>query len=331
MTNSSTNTATAPNSIKEEKPVAAFPLCFHKDAFIPWERATLHANSLALRYALSVFEGIRVYVQSDGTAARAFRLDDHLDRLRRSLRLMRLPSPPGVDIGQVINEVIKRNAVNEDSYVRVSVSADNFGDIGAVVRTCLNVSVSRMGRKKWLAEERAMRVAISHWQRAPEAAFPAAAKNISNYAGPRLALLEARDNGYDSVILTNHEGFLSESPTAILFVVRDGVLLTPPLNEGVLPSITRATVFDLCKTLGIEAREQRLSQTDGYLADEAFLCGTGLEFAPIAAFDSHALTAWKEWPITPRIIDAYFQHARGKTLEEISAEQTRDIAQGKGI
>ena len=74
------------------------------------------------------------------------------------------------------------------------------------------------------------------------------------------------------------------------------------------------------RTLGIEAREQRLSRTDGYLADEAFLCGTGLEFAPIAAFDSHALTAWKEWPITPRIIDAYFQHVRGKPLDEISAD-----------
>jgi branched-chain amino acid aminotransferase len=309
------------SSVKEEKSAAAFPLCFHKDAFIPWERATLHANSLAMRYALSVFEGIRVYVQSDATTARAFRLEAHLDRLRRSLQLMRLPYPQGIDISDVISQVIERNAVSEDSYLRVSVSADNFGDIGAVVRTCLNVSVSRMGRKKWLAEGRAMRVAISHWQRAPEAAFPAAAKNISNYAGPRLALLEARDNGYDSVVLTNHDGFLCESPTAILFVVRDGVLLTPPLNEGVLPSITRLTVFDLCQRLGIEAREQRLSRTDAYLADEAFLCGTGLEFAPIAAFDSHALSAWKEWPTTPRIIDAYFQHARGKSLDEISASK----------
>lgn len=331
MTKSSSNTATETTSVKEEKPVAAFPICFHKDAFIPWERATLHANSLAMRYALSVFEGIRVYVQSDARAARAFRLEAHLDRLRRSLRLMRLPYPQGIDIGDVINEVIERNSVNEDSYLRVSVSADNFGDIGTAVRTCLNVSVSRMGRKKWLAEGRAIRVAISHWQRAPEAAFPAAAKNISNYAGPRLALLEARDNGYDSVVLTNHDGFLCESPTAILFVVRDGVLFTPPVNEGVLPSITRVTVFDLCKTLGIEVREQRLSRTDGYLADEAFLCGTGLEFAPIAAFDSHALTAWKEWPITPHIIDAYFQHVRGKPLDEISADQTRGITQGKGI
>lgn len=326
----STNTATEPTSLKEEKPVAAFPICFHKNAFIPWEQATLHANSLALRYALSVFEGIRLYVQSDSPVARAFRLEAHLDRLGRSLQLTRLPAPQGIDIAGVVHEVIERNGVNEDAYLRVSVSADNFGDIGATVRTCLNVSVSRMGRKRWLTEGRAMRVAISHWQRAPEAAFPASAKNISNYAGPRLALLEARDNGFDSVVLTNHDGFLCESPTAILFIVRDGVLLTPPLHEGVLPSITRAAVFDLCKTLGIEAREQRLSQTDAYLADEAFLCGTGLEFAPIAAFDSHALTDWKEWSITLRIIDAYFQHVRGKPLDRISEEQPRGIAQGKG-
>jgi branched-chain amino acid aminotransferase len=318
-----------PQTLKDI-PKAAFPISFHRDAFIPWEQSTLHANSLAMRYALSVFEGIRLYVQSDTAKVHPFRLEAHLDRLRRSLQLMRLPEPEGLDISGIIDELVERNGVSEDAYVRVSVSADNFGDIGSAVRSCLNVSVSRMGRKRWLAEERAMRVSISCWQRSPELAFPSAAKNISNYAGPRLALLEARDHGFDNVILTNHDGFLCEGPTAALFVVRDGVLLTPALYEGVLPSITRATVFDICGALGIDAREQRLSRTDTYLADEAFLCGTGLEFAPVGAFENHVLKPWKEWPITPRIISAYFRAARGEPLDEISQGPAQSLSAGEG-
>jgi len=314
-----------PETLKEI-PSAAFPISFHRDAFVSWEQSTFHANSLALRYALSVFEGIRLYVQSATARVLPFRLEAHLDRLRRSLQLMRLPAPQGADISEIIDEMVERNDVNEDAYVRVSVSADNFGDIGSTVRSCLNVSVSRMGRKRWLAEQRAMRVSISCWQRSPELAFPSAAKNISNYAGPRLALLEARDQGFDNVILTNHDGFLCESPTAALFVIRDGVLLTPPLSEGVLPSITRATVFDICSALGIDAREQRLSRTDAYLADEAFLCGTGLEFAPVGSFEGHVLEPWKEWPITPRIISAYFRSARGEPFDEISEGPLRNLA-----
>lgn len=310
-------------------PAAAFPVCFHREAFVPWEEATLHANSLALRYALSVFEGIRLYVGKEGARPVAFRLGAHLDRLRKSLRLMRLAEPEGLDTGAIIEELVERNGVREDAYVRVAVSADNFGDIGAAARSCLNVTVSRMGRKRWLAEGRAMRVMISPWQRAPELAFPSAAKNISNYAGPRLALLEAREKGFDSVVLTSREGYLCEAPTAALFVVRDGVALTPPLYEGVLPSITRAAVFDICRALGVEAREQRLTRTDAYLADEAFLCGTGLEFGPVGAFEGHALKPWREWPVTTSVIDAYFRHARGESLGEISGRPAGGAAGGE--
>jgi branched-chain amino acid aminotransferase len=210
--------------------------------------------------------------------------------------------------------LIVRNKIVEDSYVRVSLSPDNFGDIGAVARSCLTVTVTRMGRKRWLAEGRMMRVAFSSWQRSAEMAFPSAAKNISNYAGARVALLEARENGFDNVVLTNSEGFLSEGPTAALFVVRDGVVYSPPLYEGVLPSVTRATVFKICAQLGIEAHERRLSRADACLAEEAFFCGTGVEFAPIGAFEGYTLKPWSEWQITTKIVDAYFRLVRGEAI-----------------
>src|SRR5205085_7682711 len=130
-----TGGAAAPVSEARQKvPSSAFPVCFYKDAFVPWEQAMIHANSLAMRYALSVFEGIRLYARSGGEKVLPFRLRAHLDRLRNSLRLMRLPEPEGSKAG-IIEELVERNNVREDAYVRVSVSADNFGDIGAEVRS----------------------------------------------------------------------------------------------------------------------------------------------------------------------------------------------------
>lgn len=300
------------------RPEAAYPLCFHEDGFVPWVSATVHTNSLAMRYALSVFEGVRLYRQADGSGVRPFRLEEHLGRLRNSLRLMRLPEPEGKDIAAVVAELVRRNEIEDDSYVRISVSPLNCGDIGSPARVGLTVTASRMGRKRWLAKGESMRVAVSCWQRSHELAFPSAAKNISNYAGPRLALLEAVESGFDGVILTNGEGFVCESPTAALFIVRDGTVLTPSLSDGVLPSITRATVLEICAALGIPAAERRLSRTDVYLADEAFLCGTGVEFAPIGAVGGHRLGACAREPITPRIVEAYFRIVRGGDLGRVA-------------
>lgn len=303
----------SPSKFQLERSDATFPLCYHGDGIVPWEEATLHAASLALRYALSVFEGVRLYQRpagEDPVAVAPFRLAEHLARLRQSLRLMRLPEPEG-DLPEILAELIRRNEVREDAYVRISVSPYNSGTIGAEARSCLTVTIVRMGRKRWLAEGKSMRVAINGWQRSAEQAFPAAAKNISNYAGPRLALLEARDAGYDDVVLTSRDGFLSEGPTSALFLAKGGTLLTPPLSESVLPSITRAAVLEICAALEIPAREERLTRTDAYTCEEAFLCGTGLELGPIESFNNHLVGPAPVPALTSRIVDAYFKLARG--------------------
>jgi branched-chain amino acid aminotransferase len=276
-----------------------------------------------MRYALSVFEGVRLYKQADGSGVRPFRLEEHLARMRNSLRLMWLPEPGGVSVAAVVAELVRRNEIEDDSYVRISVNPLNCGDIASAARVGLTVTVSRMGRKRWLATGQTMRVAVSCWQRSHELAFPSAAKNISNYAGPRIALLEAIESGFDGVILTNGEGFVCESPTAALFVVRGGTVLTPALSDGVLPSITRAAVLEVCDDLGIPAREQRLSRTDVYLADEAFLCGTGVEFAPIGSAGGRPLPGRAGRPLTSRIVEAYFRLVRGEAIGDAAVEEAQ--------
>lgn len=271
--------------------------------------AVVPVGSLAMRYAVSVFEGIRLYTALDPTLPpRALLLDEHIARLAESLRLMRLPDP-GIDaLPAIIDELIVRNGIDTDTYVRVSVTPTNPGDLADDAEPVLAVTATPMGRKRWLAKGLGMSLTISDWQRAGAASFPPAAKNISSYAGPRLAWLAARDAGFDGCVLTNREGRLSEAPTAALFLVRDGELLTPTLGEDVLPSITRAW---LLRAAGIPARETTLTRADAYHADEAFLCGTGIEIAPIRAFDGHRLRHWPQTPVTRQVIMRYFLDARG--------------------
>ncbi|HZB33778.1 MAG TPA: aminotransferase class IV [Streptosporangiaceae bacterium] len=306
---------------------------YFADRWVTRDEAKVSIDSLAMRYAISVFEGIRIYSQIDRTLSpRPFLLDEHIERLRNSLALMRLPDP-GVDrLPALIEELIHRNDIHEDAYVRVAVTAANAGDLGTEALPALTVTATPMGRKRWLARSEAMSLTISDWRRAPTSVFPPAAKNISNYAGPRLAWLAAREAGFDGCVLTNHAGRLCEAPTAALFLVRDGVLLTPHLSEDVLPSITRAWILRTAEEHGIPARETGLTRADAGEADEAFLCGTGIEIAPVRAFDGRACRDWPDSPLTRTLIIAYFVAARGagsfRALGDLSPIRRDELING---
>jgi branched-chain amino acid aminotransferase len=294
---------------------ATYPQVFFGGNWVTRAEAMVPIGSLAMRYGVSVFEGIRLYTGgTDGLGkgpARPFLLAEHLARLSNSLRLMRLPDPGVRAVPDLINELVARNDIRDDTYVRVSVTPTNIGDLDSVATSTLAITAVPMARKRWLAEGTAMSLAISEWQRAPAEAFPPAAKNVSNYAGARLAWLAAKDAGFDGCVLTNSAGRLCEAPTAALFLVRDGRLLTPALSEDVLPSITRAWLLAAARQHSIPAEETTLDATDARHADEAFLCGTGIEIAPIRAFDGRQLRRWPDAEVTRRLIMLYFLAARG--------------------
>lgn len=291
--------------------MASYPYVFFGGRWVGGGDATVPIGSLAMRYGISVFEGIRLYTQLDPEQPpRPFLLAEHVDRLRNSMALLRLPDPGVAQLPELIDELTRRNAIREDAYVRVSVTPANPGDLSDTAVPLLAVTAAPMGRKKWLSRGAAMTLAISDWQRAPREAFPPAAKNISSYAGPRLAWLTARDAGFDGCVLTNRAGRLCEAPTAALFLVCGGRLLTPPLSEDVLPSITRAWLLRLARGTGLPALESELTRQDAYEADEAFLCGTGIEIAPVRAIDGREIRQWDAAPITRTLILSYFEAAR---------------------
>lgn len=284
---------------------------FHLGQYVSAEQATVSVSSLAMRYGLSVFEGIRGYLQHDNSV-RPFMLDEHLQRLKASLKLMCLPDPGVDEIPNIIINLLQRQGLQEDVYIRPSVHAINPGDLNIQPVSGLTVTISRMGRKKWLSEGKGMRATVSSIRKLPHDAFPSNAKCIAAYANTFIATAIAKSSGFDVPLLLNHAGYLTEAPTAALFVVKNGILLHPPVTDGVLPSVTAHVLRELSKQLGIEVAQRHLRAEDLVTADEAFLCGTGLELAGIESLDGRRIGDFAQRPVTTRLSKAYFALVRGE-------------------
>ncbi|WP_320064488.1 aminotransferase class IV [Micromonospora sp. RTGN7] len=287
-----------------------WPLAHHRGALVPKGQATLPMGSIALRYGVSVFEGIRLYRKASGGVT-PWLLAPHLDRLRNSCRLMGLDDLCCDDVPAIIDELVAAQAIDADGYVRVAVSAANVGGIDEEAEAALTVTIAPSGRKRWLARGEGIRLGVSSWQRPSDAVFPNEAKNISAYAGPRIALTEAKRAGFDSCVLRTAEGLISEAPTATVFLVEGATVVTPRLGDHVLPGVTRAWVLATARALGYDAVADAVTEDRLAAADEVVLCGTGLEFGPVRSVAGMELSGWPVCPVTTALVDTYFDQVRG--------------------
>jgi branched-chain amino acid aminotransferase len=276
---------------------------------VKFDELTVHAVCLSMRYALSAFEGVRGYLQGDGKTLRFFALREHLRRLASTLEIIRLPMPSADTLVETAEELARVNNVQEDCYLRISVNAVSLGTLkdGGNDINC-DLVLQPMGRKPWSENSHGLSIAISNLKKPDDHIFPQRAKVISNYAGPRLAYLQAKGAGYDDVIMLSGQGLLSEAPTANLFLVYKGEVVTPRCCDSILLGVTRRHVLRLCQKLGIPSREAAIVREDAYEADEAFLTGTGLELASIEAFDGKKLRGPRE--VLPKIREEYFKIVR---------------------
>jgi branched-chain amino acid aminotransferase len=271
----------------------------------------VNVGSLAMRYGMSVFEGIRGYRRADGEV-RVFMLDEHILRLHWSLRIMGLPDPGIAALPEIIAELLRRNEMSEDVYIRPSVHGVNNGDLNDLPESGLTVNIGRMGRKPWLAGGVGMRATVSSIRKLPHDAFPSSAKCIAAYANTFIANTQAKAGGFDVPLLLNHSGFLTESPTAALFLVKRGALLHAPETDGVLPSITAHVLKEIARRDNIPLRQQHIRVEDLITSEEAFLCGTGLEIAGINSLDGQHIGDFAERPVTQHLVQAYFALVRGE-------------------
>ncbi len=276
-----------------------------------WDDCQVHVLTHALHYGSGVFEGIRCYETSDGPAV--FRLTEHMKRLDRSAKMLRMSLGRSVeDLVDATKDVIRANGLKE-CYIRPLVYR-GYGVMGLnPLPAPVDISIAVWPWDSYLGEEgmkHGVTAGISSWRQRGVNAMPPAAKTTGNYTNSSLAKIEALDHGYDEAILLNEQGCVCEGTGENLFIVRGGVLLTPPLSDGILDGITRDSIIRMADDFGIQVRERSLVRTDLYVADEVFMCGTAAEVVPVRAIDGREIG--EPGPVTLMLQQAYLKAVHGE-------------------
>ncbi len=283
---------------------------------VPWDEAKVHVLSHALHYGSGVFEGIRAYATDRGPAV--FRLQEHMERMVRGAKAYGIPlDVTADDLCAIAVEVMAANELPE-AYLR-PLAFLGLGSIGlnpAGAETHLMVAAWQWGA--YLGEDgirNGIRGATSSWRRIDHNSLIPSAKGTGAYLNSILAKREAVQAGYDEAILLNTAGYISEGSGENIFVIKDGVVSTPPTSDGCLEGITRDTVVTLLRAENVEVRERSLTRASLYYADEVFVVGTAAEVTPLREVDDRPVGDGRPGPITRLVQEAYADVVRGKVAE----------------
>jgi branched-chain amino acid aminotransferase len=280
---------------------------WHNGRFIAWDDATIHVMSHVVHYGSSVFEGVRCYAPPSGPAI--FRAQEHMQRLIDSARIYRIEVPFTRDeIVAAMLELVKKNGV-WPCYIR-PVVLRGYGEAGVnPFNSPVEVYICNYPWGKYLGHEdpsEAVDVCISSWTRIAPNTLPAMSKAGANYMNSQLIKMEAIVNGYAEGVALDANGYVSEGSGENLFLVRNGVLQTPPLSSSVLPGITRDSVLQIARDLGYPMVEQQIPRESLYIADEVFLTGTAAEITPIRSVDKITVGKGKIGPVTKALQQEFY-------------------------
>lgn len=278
---------------------------------VPWADAKVHVLSHALHYGTAVFEGIRCYETADGPAV--FRLTDHMRRFERSARMLYMDL--GYTVGELVEAVKETIRGNElpACYVR-PIAFRGYGFMGVdPMSSPVNVSIAVWPWDSYLGEKalvHGVEVGISSWRQRSVNAVPPSIKSSASYLNSGFAKIEANRHGYEEALMLNEAGHVCEGTGENVFVVRDGVVSTPPASDGILEGITRDSIMRIAEDLGYKVLEESLVRTDLYAADEIFMTGTAAEVVPVRAVDGHVIG--DAGPVTLELQRTYFDVVRGQ-------------------
>jgi branched-chain amino acid aminotransferase len=282
-------------------------------SLVDWADARIHIGSHVIHYGSAVFEGARCYKTPRGSAC--FRLDDHVVRLLNSAKIYRMESTIDRKAwAAAIEETIRANALKA-CYIRPLLYR-GYSALGVNPLPCpVDAAIMVWEWEAYLgadAQEKGVDVCVSSWNRMAPNTFPAMAKSGANYANAALIKMEAVLDGYAEGIALDHNGFVSEGSGQNLFLVRNGIIYTPPLTAAILPGITRDSVITIARSLGYEVREDMVPREMLYLADEAFFVGTAVEVTPIRSIDKIQIGSGARGPVTSAIHRTFFDILNGE-------------------
>jgi branched-chain amino acid aminotransferase len=281
--------------------------------FVPFRDANISIGTHALHYGTGAFAGIRGYLDQDGETINIFRLREHAARLLRSAKLLRMDLPHDVDsVVETVKELTRRNAPTGDVYFRPIVYKASVQLTPRLLGIDDELAIYMMPMGDYLDTQRGQKVIVSSWTRINDNIIPARGKITGGYINSALAKDEAESVGADEAIMLDLNGKVAEGTGCNLFIVRDGVLTTAPINGDILEGITRRTILQIASDLGIPTEQRSIDRSELYLADEAFFCGTGVQVAWIESIDSRPIGAGHEPEITRRIREVMFSIFRGQ-------------------
>jgi branched-chain amino acid aminotransferase len=279
---------------------------------VDWADANIHILTHSLHYGMGVFEGIRAYETPDGPAV--FRLTEHMMRLHNSAKIMGMDMPYSVEeLVQATKDVVVASGL-PSAYIR-PIAYYGYGEMGLNTLPCsVDVAIACWPWGAYLGDHgltEGIRLKISSWMRHDHNSMPPAAKTTGNYVNSSLAKVEALKAGYDEAVMLSPEGTISECTGENIFVVRGGILLTPPIASGALEGLTQDTVTTIANDLGFEVRREVLTRSDLYICEEMFLCGTAAEISAVNSVDDRSIPC--PGPKTLAIAEQYAKAVRGQT------------------
>ncbi|WP_225931405.1 branched-chain amino acid transaminase [Leptolyngbya sp. 7M] len=297
-----------------EKDVATMkiaPKVWKNGELIDWNDARIHVMSHVVNYGSSVFEGIRCYNTSRGSAV--FRLKEHIRRLMNSAKIYRME--PKFSVEEVCEATVNliRESGLDSCYIRPVIfrgldeENPSFGVFGMLNPIHTYIAMWQWG--KYLGEEaleNGIDVCVSSWNRITSNSMPAMAKAGANYMNSQLIKMEAKLGGFAEGIALDDRGYVSEGSGENIFIVNGGKLYTPPLGASILPGITRDSVVQIAREMGIEVIETTIQRSALYLADELFFTGTAAEISPIRSVDRISIGSGKRGELTKAIQDEFF-------------------------
>ncbi len=275
---------------------------------VEWEKATVHISDLAWSAISAVFEGVRGYWNAQEQQLYIFHLDAHLKRLFQSMKIMRMTSPfSKEELTVAFIQLLKANDCRGDTYIQpLAYFGGGVPGYMAVLERPGEIVITTRSAASGLDEPKVVHCNISSWSRITDNVMPPRAKAITNYQNSRYVSTESRINGYDFGIILNSDGKVSEAAYACIFIIRDGVAITPPLSAGILESITREALKDLLTTeMNVPVIERDVDRTELYLADEVFICGTAVEVQSVGSVDRYKVGDGEQGPVVARLRELF--------------------------
>lgn len=289
-----------------------FPYTFLNNAIIKTEKATVPVMTQALQYGTGVFGGLRGYYNKEEKYLSVFRLQDHYRRFLQSLHIIGVKiNYSQKDLEEITLNLIKKNKPQTNVYFRPFAYESSLSITPAFSNEPLAFTLYMVPLGDYLSVDKGVTAGISSWRRISDNAIPSRVKASGAYINSALAKQEAMLNGFDEAIFLTENGHVAEGSAMNLFIIREGVLITPSKTDDILEGITRRTIIQLAKDQGIEVVERSIDRTELYIADEAFFCGTGAQFAWIESIDHRKIGSGKIGPISKKLQSLFFNVVKG--------------------